>query len=288
MSDDGDPVLWYIVFMQKAILVAIVVVALAVIGWAVFRAGGGAPEPRPEPEPGPAPPATEPVAPGPSEPAPAEEPAPAQQPEPEPEEPLPPLPESDAFVRERLEPLDLPEPWLEQGDYVRRLAVLAENAARGTYPRRQLSFLAPEGRFQVTREDDRIFVDPASYRRYDPYVEELVQADPAQVADLLETLNPLVESALQEIGVQAPPGEVFARAVAEVLAAPVPEGRVELVQPNVMYEYADPRLEGLSSLKKQVMRMGPDNTRRLQAYLRQVAAEMNVEVPEAAGAGGPG
>lgn len=274
--------------MQKAILVAIVVVALAVIGWAVFRAGGGAPEPQPEPEPTP-PPATEPAEPAePAEPTPAEQPAPAPQPEPEPEEPLPPLPESDAFVRERLEPLDLPEPWLEQGDYVRRLAVLAENAARGTYPRRQLSFLAPEGRFQVTREDDRLFVDPASYRRYDPYVEELVQVDPARVAGLLETLEPLVESALQEIGVQAPPGEVFAAAVAEVLAVPVPEGRVELLQPNVMYEYADPRLEGLSSLKKQVMRMGPDNTRRLQAYLRRVAAEMNLEVPEADAAGGPG
>ncbi|MFW6093742.1 MAG: DUF3014 domain-containing protein [Pseudomonadota bacterium] len=190
---------------------------------------------------------------------------------------LPPLQESDPFVRERLEPMDLPEPWLEQGDYVRRLAVVAENATRGTYPRRQLEFLAPGEPFQVSREGERIFIDPASYRRYDPYVEEVVSVDPARVAGLLETLSPLLETALAEVGVEAPPGEVLARAMEEVMAVPVLPERVELVQPNVMYEYADEELESLSPLKKQVLRMGPENVERLQAYLRRVAAEMELE-----------
>lgn len=262
--------------MQKAIAIIVVIAIVAVIAWALWRADE--PEPLPEPQPTqeapPAPPVTPP------EPIESTPTKPPQQPEPEPEVTVPPLQESDAFVRERLEPMNLPEPWLEQGDYARRLAVLAENATRGEYPRRQLAFLAPRGPFQVTERNDRIFVDPQSYDRYDRYVEQLESVDPQRLAGLLDTIDPLVEEALAEVGVQAPPGQVFEAAIEEVLAVPVLEGdgSVELVQPNVMYHYADPELESLSPLKKQVLRMGPENVQRLQTYLRRLAREMNLDV----------
>jgi hypothetical protein len=264
--------------MQKAILIVIAVVAVLVIGWALLRTGDDLPEPMPAPAEAPVEP--EVTEPEPTDPTPVETPAevaaPEPAPAPEPEQPLPPLAESDPFVRERLEPMDLPEPWLEQGDYVRRLATLAENAARGELPRRQLAFLAPREPFAVVRENDRIFIDPASYDRYDFYVNEVVSVEPSRLATLLDTLNPLVETALAEIGVDAPSGEVFAAAVREVLAVPVLEGRVEVVQPNVMYQYADPELESLSPLQKQVLRMGPENVQRLQSYVRRVAEEMDL------------
>jgi hypothetical protein len=96
----------------------------------------------------------------------------------------------------------------------------------------------------------------------------------------LDTIDPLLESALAEIGIEAPPGEVFETAMREVLEVPVleGEGRVELVQPNVMYEFANPELESLSPLQKQVLRMGPENVRRLQSYLRDLAAAMGLDV----------
>lgn len=264
--------------MQKAILIAVVVVAVAIIAWAMWPAGEDA---APAPAPVEPPPAPELTAPEPLEPTPVEAPPdlePAPEVEPEPEVEVPPLAESDPFVRERLEPLDLPEPWTEQGDYVRRLAVVMENATRGTYPRRQLAFLAPQGAFKVVKRGEAVYVDPASYDRYDRHVDEVTSIEPARLAGLLETLNPLIESALAELGVEAPPGQMFATAVQAVLAVPVLEGDVELVQPNVMYKYADPDLESLSPLKKQVLRMGPENVERLQAYLRRLAAEMELEL----------
>ncbi len=199
------------------------------------------------------------------------------EPEPEPEEPLPPLPESDPFVRERMADIELPDEWLEQGDYVRRLAVLAENAGRGTYPRSQLEFLDPAEPFKVEERGDRKFIDPASYDRYDRYVDTVTEVDPGELAGLLQSLHPLVETALTEVGVNAPPDEVFESALKEVLAVPVLERDPEVVQPHVMFEYADPQLEALSPLQKQILRMGPDNVRRLQDYLRSVAAEMDLD-----------
>lgn len=266
--------------MKQTILIAVVVVALAIIGWAIFGTrGGDAPETD-------LPPGVEPVTPAPV-PAPpperlpsAAEPAPAEPLEPEIE--VPPLTASDEFVQQQLEPLELPEPWLAQGDLARRFAVVLENAARGEYPRRQLGFMAPTGSFTVIERDDAVFVDPVSYERYDAYVDILEQIEPEQVQRLITLFNPLFVEALQELDVDAPPDRLVDEAIRQVMAVPVPDQPVELVQPAVMFEYADPALEALTPLQKQILRMGPDNVRRLQEYLGRLESGAPAAEPDAA------
>ena len=53
----------------------------------------------------------------------------------------------------------------------------------------------------------------------------------------------------------------------QILDVPILEGDVQLVRPKVLYQYADPGLETLSPLQKQVLRAGPQNVDRLQHYL---------------------
>lgn len=184
---------------------------------------------------------------------------------------LPALDASDGFLRERLAGSLLPEAWVEKEDLIRRLAVVIENTGRGEIPRRQLDFMAPEGRFQIrTREDEageeRIFVDPSSYARFDRYVDALESVPPETLATMLTDVYPLIDQALGELGAgEAVLPRVLA-AIDQVLAVPVIPGDVELVQPKVFYEYAEPELEGLSPLQKQVLRMGPANVTRVQAY----------------------
>jgi hypothetical protein len=180
---------------------------------------------------------------------------------------LPDLNDSDAFVRERLEVWPLPESWASQDELVRRLAVLVDNAAKGEYPRRQLGFMAPNGAFAVRTEGEREYIDPAGYARYDRYLDMLERIDPAALAGTLATIEPLVSQALAELGNEAGPDQQIERAVAQLRAVPVLTEPVELVRPKVFYEYADPKLERLTPLQKQVLRMGPDNVRRLQDWL---------------------
>jgi hypothetical protein len=261
--------------MQKVIVIALAVVAVLVIAWLLLRPlgepDGVAPDPTGVVErqtyPAPARPA-----------APAEPLAPDAKLEPEAQVELPSLEDSDPFVREYLEAMDLPRPWLDQGAYVRRFAVLAENASRGLVPRRQLAFLAPNEPFVIAQRDDRLFIDPVSYTRYDGYVARLEGIAPDRLASLLSTLDPLVEAALLEVGVDAPPGAVLTEAMRQALSVPVLDGEVELVQPGVMYQFADPELEALPQFHKQLLRMGPNNLTRFQAYLRQLSAEMNLDV----------
>ena len=191
----------------------------------------------------------------------------------EPEIVLPTLDGSDGFVRERL-PESWPAVWLEKEDLVRRLAVLVENASRGELPRRQLDFLVLDGRYPVLEvvEADgqtvRFFVDPEGFARFDPYLDLLERIPPETLATLLTDVYPLLDEAVGELGTAEQVLPQLLTAIDQVLAVPVLRGDVELVQPKVFFEYADPALEGMSDLQKQVLRTGPDNVVRLQNYLK--------------------
>lgn len=185
---------------------------------------------------------------------------------------LPPLDASDDYVREEVSTLS-PQmaAWLSQGDLIRRFAVLIDNAQRGDYPRREAAFLTPTEKFPVQRTGDRILVDPAGYHRFDGVVDVAVGIDPQHAATLLRTLSPLLVEALRELGTQDPDPVVAMRAAIDrALATPEVAGEAALVQPKVYYEYADPRLEALDPLQKQLLRMGPANVARIKNYLGQV------------------
>ncbi len=145
-----------------------------------------------------------------------------------------------------------------------------ENAGRGEYPRRQLGFLAPLGKFQVVEREGRLFADPSNYRRFDKHIDVLEGMDPETAAELLILIEPLLTVAMRELGSDASVSGQIDAAIAEVMAVPEIEGQVELVRPKVLYEYADPALEALSPLQKQVLRLGPDNVARLKRYLDEV------------------
>ena len=198
------------------------------------------------------------------------EPTPASPAQRVPEILLPGLDDSDQFVREALEVSGLPPDWLAQEDLLRRLAVVVDNAQRGEYPRQQLAFLAPAGKFEVIEANDRLYVNPRSYLRYDHYLDVLESVDPEDVAQLLNQISPLLDEALAELGVEDASREQLLVAIDELLEVPVLRGEIELLQPKVFYEYADPVLEAMSPLQKQILRMGPDNIDRLRLYLLEL------------------
>ena len=213
------------------------------------------------------PPALQPLPPG--EPAAASASPPADAPIATPP-PLPPLNESDGFVRSQAAGFELPETWTKDDDLVRRFAVLIENVGKGEAPPKRLGVLSPAEKFPVRQEGDRFFLDPAGYARYDPYLDRLERLAPASLATFIDLLGPLFDEALLELGQQNDVDAAALAAIDRVLAAPALDGEIELVRPGLMFEYADPALEALGGLEKQLLRMGPHNTRRLQAYLQRL------------------
>jgi len=191
---------------------------------------------------------------------------------------LPPLNESDLYARDQVAALSsdlLWKRWTNRDDLVRRFAVIVENAARGELPRRQLGFLVPQGKFKVIKYGKKIILDSQAYARYDPLVEAILTLPVEPSAKLLVVFQPLLAEALQELGIKEIKGQTLLfTAIDQVLATPVLHGDIELKQPRVLYRFADDKLESLSPLQKQIMRMGPSNTLRLQTFVRRLVLSL--------------
>jgi hypothetical protein len=57
---------------------------------------------------------------------------------------------------------------------------------------------------------------------------------------------------------------------------PVVTGEIEVVRPNVFFLYADPALEQRGALQKLLLRTGPTNVQRVQAWVRRFAGVMGL------------
>ena len=224
-----------------------------------------APEPGPEPEPEPVAQVTrEPVA------------------EPEPDQPrfvLPSLDDSDELVRDGVISLSRHQginAWLAPGELIRKFVAVVDNLSRGQVARDPVRFLVPEGSFLVIPIDEESYTfDPVSYRRYDSLTDIVVSIDARRAAEFYQLLRPLFQKAYSELGYgDADFDSVIFNAIGRVLETPVIDTPITLKRPVVMFEYEDAALEGLSPVQKQMIRMGPRNTRLLQTKIRQLETEL--------------
>lgn len=188
---------------------------------------------------------------------------------------LPPLSESDSFFRDKARELSN-HPFLalllDADDLVRMIVVSVANVAEGASPAKGLVHIRPEERFSALETAERIVLDPASYRRYDAPAELLASLDAGALARLYRTLEPLLEEAHSELGLTERRGfrDTLSRAIEVLLAVPVVEGPIRLRAINVNYAFVDPALEKLSPAQKHLLRMGPQNTRRIQRKLTEI------------------
>ena len=183
---------------------------------------------------------------------------------------LPPLRESDEFIRDRVSDWGLPKLWVDNESLIARYAALIASVSRGELPRRQLGFLLPKGQFKVLRDGEKTFASPENYRRFDGFVDLIEQIPVGQLARLLREIDPLVRISLRQLGLSESPESILLGAFDRVLAAPRAPSRIELVQSTVLFEFADSTLELLPEFEKQLIRMGPRNLERLQNYIRKL------------------
>lgn len=259
--------------LTKHIVLGAIVIAIVV---ALYLWLSGT-EPEPEPV---APIVTAPVDPEPQ----TIEPEYTPEPEPEPvieetiiEEPLPepePLDVSDAAVKTSILNLtnyEAAASLLVNDDLLQRFVVMVTNMADGeTAPNHQL-LLPPTQNFRVYRQADKEWIDAASYKRYTPYVDVIDAMESATLVALYETYKPVISDYYLEIASSDDNfNYVLIDAINHLLDTPEVPVPVEVYSDSVMYKYRDARLEALSPPQKHLLRMGPDNMRRIKAKLREI------------------
>lgn len=228
-------------------------------------------------------------------------PAPAVEQTPEPSQPLhpvAPIPEQETIESEPLPPLDESDPailaalvetlgaeidsLLANEGLVDRFVATVDNLPRRHVPEK----IRPVGRLAsqfvaAGSADDRYFVlGPENFQRYDAVVALFTTVDMDSAIDLYRRYYPLLQSSYERLGY---PDAYFNDRVVEVidhlLQLPQPPQALQLVRPHVLYEFADPELEVLSSGHKIMLRIGPDNSARVSEFLRTLRARIVVEQP---------
>lgn len=207
------------------------------------------------------------VAPPPVEVA-AEEPAPA-----EPAVQLPSLNNSDSFVLENLRGLQNGMQLvalLRSEQLIRSFVVLVDNVSRDSFPQTGLPYQGMSEEMQVRSLDDNLFVmEQAAHGRFDSIIDTFVAVDTTAAIAIYRLLSPLMQQAYAELGYGDSDFDVvLRRALRNVLDMEPPSGPYQLVKPSVMYLYADAAIENLSTVEKQLVRLGPDNTQKLKQKLR--------------------
>lgn len=167
--------------------------------------------------------------------------------------------------------------WLMNEDLIRRFTAVVDNIANGLSPRSHIEFLAPKGKFQVIEKDGRFYINPASYKRYNLVGDVFASLDSEGCVKFYDQLKPLFQQAYRELGYPTQDfQETFFKSIIELLKTPIIEGEILLKKKVITYEMVDPKLEQLSRAQKHLIRMGPENVRKIHMKLREIALALGI------------
>lgn len=190
----------------------------------------------------------------------------------EPEPVLPLLNNSDSYVREELATMDGTSSllmYLVSDELVRKFVVMIENISRGEFSERNLPLLYPQERMTVTELGSEFYLmDEQSYQRFNALVTSLTNISTESAVDFYQQLQPLFREAYAELGLRNSEfNDVLMLAIDNVLNARMAPQPQQLIRPNLNYLYANPEIENYSDVEKLLLRLGPENTERLQRRL---------------------
>ena len=196
------------------------------------------------------------------------------------EEPLPALEESDNKIKEILSEIlgskisgtDLVKQFFRQTGIIHRFVVTIDSIPKQEIPLRYRLLPPNSGEFLVLKDaNDKIMLDPENFKRYDNYIQLLNKIDTALFVKWYKRFYPLIQEDYDLLGYKDRYfNDRFIFAIDHLLETPEVIGTIELVQPKVFYNYADPALQQLSAGQKTLLRTGPANTAIVKSKLIEI------------------
>jgi len=190
--------------------------------------------------------------------------------------PLPALGDSDTAMRNALGEVvgaAAVKNDLNPENIIRHIVVTIDNLPRQKAAVDKRPTSAVPGTFIADGDELHATLDAQNFSRYQPMVAVVRNLDMQRLGSVYVRFYPLFQHAYQDLGY--PSGYFNDRLVQVIdvlLATPQPRGPIELVRPNVMYDFADPALEALPAGQKLLIRMGPENEAAIKAKLMELRA----------------
>ncbi|MBL8347480.1 MAG: DUF3014 domain-containing protein [Rubrivivax sp.] len=203
----------------------------------------------------------------------------AEAPEPAPSAPATPPTVENALAR--LFGQELLATMFQTDGFAQRVVATVDNLGREKAPARLWPLHPPAGRFTAHKQGEggAEVIAADNFVRYSRHLTLVEQVDLARVVALYKRFYPQFQQAYEELGY---PGRHFNDRVVEVIdlllatpearepvpvRLPVIQGPMQPQRPWLLYEFAEPERQAMAAGPQLMMRMGPENQRRLKVRL---------------------
>jgi len=186
---------------------------------------------------------------------------------------------------------DAVQQFLQLDDFVRHVVVTVDNLGRPHAAPRLWPVNPVSGRYGVESKGDLLHPTADNAKRYAGFVTFVENIDARRAAALYARNYALFQKQYEELGY---PGRYFNDRLVEVIdlmiATPIPseapplrltevKGPIASTHPWLRYEFADPALEALPAGQKMMLRVGPEQQKRLRAKLVELRGALTRSPP---------
>ncbi len=260
--------------MKKTVPFLLLIILFAVAAWYSFISG---PDPVHEilpPQLAPAAPVTR------NEPQPAQDEGVEDYIEPEPvidPDPLPPLDQSDAEIRQALADLvgtDSLAEYLVKSQTISRLVATIDSLTSRQIPPQINPVKAAGGKFVVDTEGETVVMSTQNFSRYDGYIALMQSADTDALMAIYQRYAPLFQIAWEENGGQGQFNDRLHEVIDHLLDTPIVSDPVYLTTYEAVYLFEEPELEAMTAGQKILLRMGSVNAELVKEKLTEIREKL--------------
>lgn len=156
-------------------------------------------------------------------------------------------------------------------ELIRHLVITIDALPRKYLPALAVPLRRASGALATSGSGETLSIDAGNAQRYAAFVKLVEAVDAAKLVAVYRHFYPLFQSAYGQLGYpQAYFNDRLVVAIDDLLAAPDLDTPIALVQPKVLYDYADPELQARSAGQKIMMRIGRSNAEPIKAKLREI------------------
>ncbi len=164
---------------------------------------------------------------------------------------------------------------LQMENFIQRFVVTIDNLPEKRLPRAHLPLKAPGGKFLVAGTPEAPQASSRNYKRYSIYVTLLESIDRDLTIKFYAYFYPLFQTAYEQLGYKnAYFNDRLVYVIDHLLTVPNPPDPIQFAQPSVLFTYADPTLENLSSGQKILLRLGSDQRVKVLNILKSYRGKL--------------
>jgi len=190
---------------------------------------------------------------------------------------LPPLNESDDWLKIKLAEITLRKNLLSlviDEDMIRRFVVFTDNFSQGDIAYDHSPFVLPKAKFipylKNKGKPNTWQWNERATKRFSLYVDLLRSMDSDSLVQWYMEIKPLIDEAYNELGYEDDFTNTLQDAITRVLDMELPKSSMNLIRPSVMYKFSDPQIEDLPQADKLLLRLGKDNLLIVKSVLLEL------------------